>query len=151
MKRNLQQAHGFTLIEVLVTVAIVGILAAIAIPSYSYYTQRTNRSGAKTTVERVRGLLEQYYINNKTYTTNLTDLGFTNSPMNIDSTGAETTAGNTYYQLSVNVPGTVYCANCSYEIIATPKNTQANDTKCATIWENALGQKGSSTGASDCW
>jgi type IV pilus assembly protein PilE len=158
MKRKMRKQSGMTLIEVLVTVAIVGILAAIAIPSYDSYTRKTRRAGAKTTVEHVRGLMEQYYINNKSYTADLSKLGFTNSTPHIDKTGEEITSAGfpgAVYLITVTVPGVTYCSNCNYEIVATPQNTQADDTDCAIMWFNALGQKGAvdSGGASttSCW
>lgn len=157
-RKSSKQQQGLTLIEVIVTVAIIGILAAIAIPSYEHYTTKTKRDGGKTSVQRVRGLLEQYYVNNKSYTDDLTALGFSNSPLNVDKTGEEVAAGsaNTVYQVSVNTKaaGTLtYCASCNYEIVATPKNTQAtNDTDCKILWFGSLGNKGA-TGSKGtaCW
>lgn len=158
MINKFHKQDGFTLIEVLVTVAIIAILSAIGITSYDYYTQKSRRTSATTTLEHVRSLLEQYYVNNKTYPTNLTALGYTNSPLNVNKTGDEVTAvGSTdiIYQISVNQPGTKFCTNCNYEIIATAQNLQAKDTNCEIIWYNAVGQKGGvdSTGAAspNCW
>jgi len=157
MKRNANKQQGLTLIELVVTVAIIGILAAIAIPSYQSYTIKSKRAGGKTTIQQVRGLLEQYYINNKTYTGDLKQLGFANSPLNVDKTGVEVAAGagDAVYQVSINTSADgnlTYCANCNYEVVATPQNTQANDADCKTLWFGSLGNKGA-TGSKgkDCW
>lgn len=157
MKWTYRKQFGLTLIEVLVTIAIVGILAGIAIPSYERYTRNTKRAGVKTTVEQVRGLLEQYYVNNKSYTDDLTKLGFASNPVNVSSNGDVVAAGSPdiVYQVSVNTQtaGTItYCASCLYEVVAAPQNTQVNDTDCATLWFGSTGQK-SATGpkGSACW
>lgn len=161
---QIRKKAGLTLIELVVTIAIVGILAAIAIPSYEYYTQTSKRSAAKGALQQVRGLEEQYYTNNKSYTSNLTNLGFNNSPVEIDKTGNAVAAGSSkiVYEISVNLSGSLkYCnSSCDYEVVATAKNTQVNDKKgaCAVLWFNSLGQKGSAkldgtdtTSTADCW
>ena len=58
---------GFTLIEVLIVVAIVGILAAIAIPNYSSYVMRGKIQEATTNLLGMRTKLEQYFDDNRTY------------------------------------------------------------------------------------
>ena len=58
---------GFTLIEVMITVAIIGILAAIAIPSYVDYVLRGKLVEATTTLQTMRASMEQYYQDNRSY------------------------------------------------------------------------------------
>lgn len=62
-----KQAAGFTLLEVMITVAIVGILAAIALPSYSYYITRSRIIEATTALGDVRSQMEKYFMDNRTY------------------------------------------------------------------------------------
>jgi type IV pilus assembly protein PilE len=62
-----QRARGFTLIEVLVVVAIVGILAAIALPSYSDYVRRSKIIEATRGLSDFRTRMEQYFLDNRTY------------------------------------------------------------------------------------
>jgi type IV pilus assembly protein PilE len=58
---------GFTLIELMIVVAIIGILAAIAIPNYRNYLQRGRAAEATSTLADLRIRMEQYYQDNKTY------------------------------------------------------------------------------------
>ncbi len=68
MKMNKRKnIEGITLIELLVVVAIVGIIAAIAIPVYNGYISAAKRSEAKTNLQQLRLLLEQYYSENGKY------------------------------------------------------------------------------------
>jgi type IV pilus assembly protein PilE len=63
----MRKARGFTLIEILVTVAIVAILAAFAIPNYSRYVTRGKLVQAADELANLRIRMEQYYQDNKTY------------------------------------------------------------------------------------
>ncbi|MDQ2735034.1 MAG: prepilin-type N-terminal cleavage/methylation domain-containing protein [Pseudomonadota bacterium] len=63
----MHRKHGFTLIEVMITVAIVAILAAIALPSYSQYVQRGRITGAISNLSSMRVKMEQYFQDNRTY------------------------------------------------------------------------------------
>ncbi len=58
---------GFTLIELMITVAIVAILAAVAIPNYSAYVMRGKAAEATSTLALLKNRMEQYYQDNKTY------------------------------------------------------------------------------------
>ena len=62
-----QRARGFTLIEVMVVVAIVGILAAIALPSYADYVRRSKIIEATAGCPTMRTRMEQYFLDNRTY------------------------------------------------------------------------------------
>lgn len=68
-KHFLTAHKGFTLIELMITVAIIGILAAIAIPSYTDYVKRGYIADATNTLSSMRAKLEQHYQDNRAYTT----------------------------------------------------------------------------------
>lgn len=63
----MKKPAGFTLIEVMIAVAVIGILSAIAIPNYSQYVLRSQLAEAKAKLSDMRAKLEQYYGNNVTY------------------------------------------------------------------------------------
>lgn len=117
---------GFTLIEMMITVIIIGILASIAYPSYVQYVTKANRSEALEALMRVVSLQEQYYLDNKKYVSDLTQLGLTASPY-ITQSG--------YYSVTSDI-------NNGYKITATPQGAQlARDIKCAKISISDIGVK----------
>src|SRR5687767_6796375 len=67
--------RGITLIELMIVVVIVAILAGIAIPNYRAYTLRAQRTDATSALLRVGSAQEKFYLQNNTYTSNLTLLG----------------------------------------------------------------------------
>lgn len=150
MKKTISRQYGFTLIELMITITILAILVGLSVPAYERYTRSTNRAAAKSTLERIMSLQEAYFLNNKNYTNDLTDLGFGSAAINVDNTGEEVAAASAVYQISVITPGA--CANCRYEIIAGPVNTQTKDTDCTSLRLNSLGQKSATGGKPErCW
>jgi type IV pilus assembly protein PilE len=127
--------RGFTLIELMITVAIVAILAAIAYPSYTKYVQRGYRSEGIVMLNDAVARMERYYAQNNTYAvTNLTSLGFA-SATPLSQTGK--------YQLSVTANAT------AYSFTATPKDQQTQDA-CGALTIDQLGNK-TSAGGADCF
>lgn len=70
MMRKRQGNEGFSLIELMVTVAVVAIIAAVAIPSYRQYIRRANRTDATAALLRLAGTQERFYLQNNTYASN---------------------------------------------------------------------------------
>ncbi|HEV6966611.1 type IV pilin protein [Roseateles sp.] len=79
-------ARGFTLIEVMITVAIIAILAAVAVPQYTSYVTRSRLADASTGLATMRAQMERYYQDNRTYA----DSGTFVSPCNNATTSART-------------------------------------------------------------
>lgn len=69
-------AKGFTLIELMIVVAIIGILAAIAVPNFVKFQCRSKQSEAKTNLKAIYGAQESYRAEHDTYTDNQTQMGF---------------------------------------------------------------------------
>src|SRR5690554_2097629 len=66
---------GFTLIELMMVVVIVGILSSIALPSYQQYTMRANRTDGMSSIQMLLDAQERYYADHISYTADLTKLG----------------------------------------------------------------------------
>lgn len=137
---------GFTLIEVMITVVIIGILAAIAYPSYQQYVLRGNRSEAMALLNEAAAREERYFAQNNAYVTDqnaIGDLKLRNTSGNI------VTSDTGKYQLRVSAP----TDSGGYLLTATPQGVQAKDTQCANFTLDATGTKGvSGTGSvSECW
>ena len=75
MKNKLKNSNGFTLIELMITVAIVGILSAVALPAYQDYVARSQVSEGLTLVSGAKPVIAEYYSNHGSYPTS-SDIGF---------------------------------------------------------------------------
>ncbi len=132
--------RGFTLIELMITVAVIGILAAIAYPSYNQYIVRANRSASESFMFSVANKQEQYMLDARSYAASLSTLNLTVPP--------EVAA-----KYAVTVTSDMSTTPPSYLVTATPGSAQ-NDAKCGTLTLNHLGAKtmsGTASAVSDCW
>jgi len=76
--------HGFSLIELLIAMGIIGILASVAIPAYQDSVRKGKRSDGESALLRIEALQGRYFYDNGSYTVDLTDLGYP-AANNVDS------------------------------------------------------------------
>jgi len=136
-------AGGFTLIEMMIVVAIIITLAAVAIPSYKNYNLRAHRSEAGQLLLAIQNREEQYILDARMYSNVLGSSG-----LNIASSGwtctpaTATTCTNPFYTVSVSVPSP-QTTPPSYTISAVPQGYQADD---GTLTLNSDGTRARSAG-----
>lgn len=129
---------GFTLIEIVTAIVIVGILAAMAYPSYVSQIQKSRRSDAKQALASAAQALERYFTEQNTYQT-----------ATLGSSGVyPSTSTNGDYALSITAQ-----TQTTYSLQAVPGGKQAGD-QCGTFTLNEQGVQGVSGGtltAANCW
>jgi type IV pilus assembly protein PilE len=135
--RKQKKTLGFTLVELMVVVAVAGIIAAIAYPSYLEQVRKARRADAKAALTEVAQKLEALYARNASYSDDLTDIGYPNSTWNNVPTNVP--ASERYYQIRVMAPA----ANCAitncYKLRARRRagTDQANDSvQNYELWSN---------------
>jgi type IV pilus assembly protein PilE len=138
---------GFTLIELMVTIAVAAILGTIAVSSYTSSVRKSRRTEARTALLDLASREERFFSTNSTYTTSAANLGYSGAfPQNV---------GGGYYSVSIcvaNAPGPCTGAAVAGNIFlltATAVSTQVKDTACATLSVDNTGLQ-AATNAS-CW
>lgn len=134
------RSKGFTLIEVMIVVAIIGIIAAIAVPSYGKYMTDARRTDAISFLSEAAGEQTRYFSSNNQYATTMQELGYGNAATFVSPEG--------HYTISVENPGGVG----RFVLKATPVagGKQAGDAECNTFIITDTGKKTTSTG-NKCW
>lgn len=134
MKRIKRKQAGFTFIELMITVAIVAVLASIALPSYSQYVIRGKRTEGRSMLLDAAALQERYYSDNNQFAA-------------LTTVGINTTSENSFYTLTMTLDDG---NNQSFTLTADP---QFDDAECDNLSYTNAGAKGEN-GTSDvstCW
>jgi len=129
---------GFTLIELMIAVVVIGILAMVAIPAYNDSINKGRRADAKSTLTTMASRQEQFFMDNKRYTDDLQELGY-GSASGVDSIDG-------YYTISSAVTATPP----TFTLTATPKNDDADCAKFTLTEKGTQGVTGTK-GATLCW
>jgi type IV pilus assembly protein PilE len=135
---------GFSLIELMVVVAIMGILVTIAMPAYTESVRRSNRAEAKSELVQVASEQERFFSSTNSYSTDATPL---NTPVVAARVRVTT---NAWYSIAVTACAGGAITNC-FIATATAQNEQLADG-CTTFTLTSIGVRGSTGLTSDeCW
>lgn len=138
----MRQQNGFTLIELMIVVAVIGVLAAIAYPNYQQYQLKAGRSDGHAKLTQLMQMQERLYSQNQTYST---DLG----------AGANTAvpSDEQRYSITAEACGAGIPLTRCIRLVATTANQQSADTQCGNLILTSQGEKlitGTGTRES-CW
>lgn len=129
---------GFTLIEVMIAVVILGILLSIAVPAYSKFVTKARRGDATAMLVDVAGEQQRFRSEQNRYATSMAELGYDNDPM---------PSKDGFYRVSIASPSPT-----TYVLTASPAAGKAQefDAECGAFTLRSNGVKGSAGGI-DCW
>ncbi|MBN1378661.1 MAG: type IV pilin protein [Gammaproteobacteria bacterium] len=137
---GIKHKSGFTLIELMIAVLIVGILASIAVMNYTQYVLRSHRTEARVTLRDYAAKQERYYSRNNAYADTPATLGV-----------PAVSEGGGRYTIAM-ASDDAFASN--YTITATANGSQAKDTECTVFTLDSLGVASSSDdggAATSCW
>ncbi len=135
--RLYRKMQGITLMELMIVVIIVGILAVVAYPNYRDFAARAKRNEAKAALLKIATQQERFYLNNNTYTTDMTQLGFSGASMVISDSKSYT----------INVGA---ASPNNFTATATYNNADNEASKCLTFTIDGRGTRTSGP-YTDCW
>lgn len=118
MGNGMIKMKGFSLIELMIALVIVAILVGVGYPTYQSSVTKSRRTDAKASLMEIATKMEKYYFQEKTYTADLTNLGY--------GAAASVASPEGFYLLSVSATGGCDIATC-YVLTAVPQGPQVSD------------------------
>ena len=134
-----RRSAGFTLIELMIAVAIVAILASIAYPSYTSYLQKTRRTDAMSSLMQTAGQLERCY----TVTNNYASASDGTTPC----VPASQVSQESFYTIAASVAASTYTLSA----VPATDSPQKNDSACQEFTLDQTGEKGPDGKVNECW
>ena len=146
----MRQERGFTLIELMIVVAIIGVLAAIAYPNYQQYLLKTGRSDGHAKLTQLMQAQERFYSQNQAYTLNLGAGGLAVPGI---AANAPVVSDERRYSIAAEVCAAGTPLSRCVRLVAMAINQQAADAQCGNLGLDSLGRK-TETGTGtveSCW
>jgi type IV pilus assembly protein PilE len=129
---------GFSLIELMMTIAIIAVLASVAYGSYTKQVYKSHRTEAKTALLDLAGREERLYATTSNYSNSLADLNY-----------GSAIVGSGYY--SVRITNVAAGPPATFTLTATPIGAQVNDTECGNFILDQTGAQSVSGTGTNCW
>ena len=152
LKQQVQPRCGYTLIELMIVIAIVALLLLTVLPSYQTQLVRAGRTAAHSELLQVVARQELYYVENRQYASTLAQLGYPSDPYAIAAGGEwlAVDASERIYRIVLSMDGDDNAVS-GFSVSAVPQLSQARDTRCGVLKIDSLGVKASAGSHSDCW
>jgi type IV pilus assembly protein PilE len=161
MTKNMTRCRGFTLIEIMIVVAIVGILASIALPAYQEQVRKGRRSAAKASLQSAAQYMQRFHGANDSYVADRNGNSVKAAmPANLQEARSGGDSGDVIYSLAANFSTTAgdetsttdnFVSSTYFRLLMIPADT--NDA-CGTFAIDSRGRKqvvGATLAAAECW
>lgn len=155
-----RSSRGFTLIEIMITVAIIGILAAVAMPSYTSYIARAKRADARTQLLQAAQFMQRFYAANDSYSTDRGSNSVLGSGVGMpDNLRKSPSDGTALYQLNTSITTsgnyTATVSASAYTLTMAPisgRNMASDPCGMFTLTSSGVrGVTGATKSRDECW